>query len=124
MEDFELGTLQDFNDDDFIYVDAFRLLGKEVVVRTTNKYIKDACDDISKIEKKQLINMCNNVYRDIISTNIDAIYNNKKKWGDFCDDVVLLHIYRYLLHNKYIPIRKTVSDDFQNRLDNLENQQK
>ncbi len=100
----ETATMEDFNENEKIYVNAVLLIKDPVVVETTNKNIKNILENLKNKDKREVIVLSNKVYKMILSTDTDSIYNKKKEWGNFCDDIVIVYVARHLLYNSPIPI--------------------
>ena len=104
IKDGQMISYNDIADDEILYVNSALLIKDAVIVQTTNKYIKNAIKDLRKMNKKQLILLSNKVYKIVLSTNLDLIYNKEKEWQDFCDDMIIVYVARNILYNKPIPI--------------------
>lgn len=104
--------------DKTLYVNAFMLCGKKVMVTTTNKEILDCVDDIKNESNEELRHIYRSIYSNIIDFNDDAVVENirkgdknaKQQWQNFCDDVVLGYCVRMVLHKKLIPISLELPD--------------
>lgn len=94
-----------------VYVRAFPLTGKHAVVRTTHKLIEEQMKDVDR----QLVShgraWSQGLYRHIYCQAIDHklqlvddTAEKRQSWQDFCDDVVLLCVMRYVLFGKHIPV--------------------
>ena len=100
----ELATFNDFKMNEKIFVTSALLIKDAVVVQTTNKEIYDNIENLKNMDKTELIALSNKVYKIIISTNVDSIYNKKKEWQNFCDDLIIVYATRNVLYNSPIPI--------------------
>lgn len=108
----------------YMYVNAFEIVGEHVAVRTTHGEVMDCLDEIggNTMEEQKTI------YRRVVTTlrrlafdkeKFNKMYDkNDKNWQNFCDDVVLAYCVRCVLHNKPIPVMANVDDkEFGERLD-------
>ena len=99
-------------DNEVIYVNSAFLIKDTVIVQTTNKYIMDLMKDMKNMNKNELISISNRIYKFILSADTDKIYNIEKKWQDFCDNIILVYVTRYMLYDNPIPI--TSYENFKN----------
>lgn len=99
-------------DDTFVYVNAFGLLGKPVLVKTTHGEITKHIQETHDMHKEELICISNKIFREMIDVNVDTLVEQMKagnqyalhKWDNFCADVLILHVCRFTLYGKPIPI--------------------
>lgn len=90
----------------------------DVAIDTTHKeimdglsYSKKECNDILPLVKIALMNK-----------NIEKMYNEKgNEWKDFCNDVTIYYVCRYVIYGTIIPICaiNPVDDDNNHMLKNL-----
>ena len=74
-------------------------------VQTTDKQIRDQINNLVKNqENKELMNK---IYKCIVEFSEQDLQNHYKAknqiWQDWCDDVVLYHVFNYALNNVKIP---------------------
>ena len=94
------------------YVQAFPLLGKNAIVRTTHEEIADQIDtcrrEMAIFGRDKLHCIYRHIYKVAIDYQIQVVDDSeekKKNWQNFCDDVVLLCVLRLVLFGKLIPVQ-------------------
>ena len=87
----------------------------------TNKEIKDHLVYFNGLCKKELTNISNNSYREIMSIDTDKLYKNKKKFNKLCTLIVMVYAARQVLYGLPIPIilHEYMSDDMKKSLAEL-----
>ena len=78
---------------------------EKYAVQTTDKIIRDQLNNLVKNqENKELMNK---IYKCIVEFSEQDLQNHYKAknqiWQDWCDDVVLYHVFNYALNNVKIP---------------------
>lgn len=96
-----------------IYINAFPLFGKNIIIQTTNKYIIENITYLKNYPICHLQEIYSNLYSNTIDVNhLDIIKNIKinkfkNKWKNLCEDILKAYLIRFILTNKYIPIFPT-----------------
>ena len=106
-------------DNTFVYVSAYGLLGKPVIVKTTHGELMDYIQHTQAKDKEELIFLSNKIFRELIDINVDKLVEQMSagdkdaldKWDNFCADVLILHACRFTLHGKPIPITHDIGKD-------------
>jgi hypothetical protein len=115
-------TIEDFNENEILYVSCHQIIKNDnIIIKTTNKTIINLLKDLSKEKKIEIIKMCNNTYKNVISINTDKIYKNQIVFNKFCDSIVFIMVCRHILYNSPIPITpfSSFSPDSQKELNKL-----
>ena len=102
----------------YIYVSAFPLLGKLVMVKTTHKEIMRFTIMNEKEDKELLKRMSNRIYQNLLDFNEHKVVKDMKagnkqalqEWDDFCADVLILYTIRLVLYDRPIPISPVNED--------------
>jgi hypothetical protein len=97
-------TFDDLEKDENVYVHAEQITGHALLIKTTNSKIKDLLKDFEKDSRKETIYICNSAYHCIKSQNIDDIYKNPILFENYCTDVIIVYVARYILYGSVIPI--------------------
>jgi len=108
----------ELNPNSYIYVSAFPLLGKPVMVKTTHKEIMRFTIMNEKEDKELLKKMSNRIYRNLLDINVHKVVKDMKagnkqalqEWDDFCADVLILYTIRLVLYDRPIPISHVNED--------------
>ena len=83
-----------------LYVSGHDVGFPDLIIKTTENSLNE-CLTIPKDEAKQVFTR---VWDAIKNQDLDKIYKKKKKWTDFCDDVVLFLCLRQILFKTPIPV--------------------
>ncbi len=96
-----------------IYINAFPLFGKNIIIQTTNKYIIENITYLKNYPIVHLQELYSKLYSNTIDINHLIIIKNiksdkfKNKWKNLCEDILKAYLIRFILTNKYIPIFPT-----------------
>jgi hypothetical protein len=101
-----------FDDDQTVYINAFPLIGKNVVVQSTHKQVmdtieyigSDACRNCHKARFRDVYTKClefdTTMLQELESGNKERL----EEFQDFCFGILVAYCYRMILHDKPIPM--------------------
>ena len=86
-----------------IYIDAFPLYGKCVLVKTTNQEVIDVINVAQKYTSTVLEQIYRDTYKSLIDININKMTDSE--WDMFICEIIISYCLRYVLYKKPIPIK-------------------
>ena len=111
---------EDMGGDDVVYVDAFPITGKHIVVRTTHGEVMGVVQTFRGMETDRANATYRSAYRAVIDVDGMAIATLAEsagadsaaigRWHDYCTDVVICHAARVVLFNKPITLVSALVD--------------
>jgi uncharacterized protein with NAD-binding domain and iron-sulfur cluster len=107
----DLVKAEEFQPDDKVFIkgETISKRFKEYIVGTTHKEIMESLDKEWTETKRELVGMTIVCYKNIVQYSDEELNNmyvqKNQKWTNWCNDVVLFHIYRKKIDPNYlIPI--------------------
>jgi hypothetical protein len=82
----------DLKNEDIVYIDARKLTKKEIALEVKAGDLAILFDRVNKLSKKNIIKLSNNIYRDLITIDIDDIKTEANLWNEYCIQLTVLHI--------------------------------
>jgi len=83
---------------------------KEYAVKTTHTEMKAIIELAMRQAREEQMFIFRSIFRALVKytdEELNTHYNNKdKEWQDWCNDVALFYVYRFVLLHKLIPIFK------------------
>ncbi len=87
-----LFDVTDVDSNDLVYIDVCKIIKNNLILETKASDLTKIYDRIKKIPSKKLIEMSNEMYRDIINVNIDDIKEDNDTWNEYCVQLTVLHV--------------------------------
>ena len=88
---------------------------REFKVKTTDQIIKDGLENGSRHSTEEQKRIYISIARNLLQYSKEELVlqyeRNTQEWQDWCNDVALFYIYRFLIFNKYIPIMSLLESD-------------